>query len=108
MAVKKIEKEEWQSFFDAFSKKYLKDEQPEYAEICVLSKESGSQPETGWLPLEGITFNAKDNILYIRVEDLNRMIWNPAEIYIDEDEDGWIESMEVVESDGTKDIVQLR
>lgn len=108
MAVKKIEKEEWQTFFDTFSKKYLKDKQPEYAEIRVLSRESGAQPETGWLPLEGITFNPKDLTLYIRVEELNRMIWNPSEIYVDEDEEGWIESIEIVESDDTKDIIEIR
>lgn len=108
MAVKKIGKKEWQSFFDNFSKKYLSDEQPEYAEIRVLSKESGAQPETGWSPLEGITFNPKDNILYVKVESLNRMIWNPSEIYVDEDDKGWITSMEIEESDGTKDIIELR
>lgn len=108
MAVKKIEKEEWQSFFDNFSKKYLKDEQPEYAEIRVLSNESGAQAETGWVPLEGITYNPKDGMLYIKVEELNRMIWNPREIYVDEDEEGWIESFEIIESDDTRDIVQIR
>lgn len=108
MAVKKIEKTEWQPFFDSFSKKYLRDKQPEYAEIRVLSKETGAQPETRWMPLHGITFNPKDRLLNVRVEDLNRMIWNPVEIYVDEDESGWIVSMEILESDGTKDIIEIR
>ena len=108
MAVKELNKTEWQPFFDTFYKKFLKDDQPEYAEIRVLSNELGAQPETGWVVLQGISFDPKGDTLDIRVEDLNRMIWHPAKIYIDEYEDGWITSMEIVEADGTKDIIELR
>ncbi|SMO63479.1 DUF5335 family protein [Fodinibius sediminis] len=108
MAIKQINKEDWQPFFDSFSHKYLKDDQPEYAEIRILSAESGAQPQTEWLVLEGLTFNAKEDLLDIRVEGLNRMILNPSQVYVDEDTDGWITSMEIVESDGTKDIIELR
>lgn len=108
MAVKKLDRGEWQSFFDTFSKKFLKDDQPEYAEIQVLSESLGAQPETRWLILEGITYNPKDDLLDIRVEDLDRMILHPTEIYVDEDMGGWITSMEIVEKDGTKDIIEIR
>lgn len=108
MAVKEIEKKDWQSYFDSFYTKYLKDDQPEYAEIRVLSDESGAQPETSWLLLEGISFDPKDDVLDIRVEKLNRMIWHPRCIYVDEHENSWITSMEVIGVDGTKDIIELR
>lgn len=108
MAIKQIDREHWQTFFDSFSQKFLKDEQPEYAEIRVLSSDSGAQPQTQWLVLEGITYNKKEDLLDIRVEDLNRMILNPSEIYVDQDPDGWISSVEIVEGDGTKDIIEIR
>lgn len=108
MAVKEISKSDWQSFFDTFYKKFLKDEQPEYAEIRVLSNESGAQPQTGWLVLQSMSFDPKGDTLDIKVEDLNRMIWHPSKIYVDEYEDGWITSLEIVEADGTKDIIELR
>ncbi|MDX1639813.1 MAG: DUF5335 family protein [Balneolaceae bacterium] len=108
MAVRKINRSDWQSFFDTFSKKFLKDDQPEYAGIQILSEDIGAQPETGWLPLEGITYNPKDDLLDIRVEQLDRMILHPSEIYVDEDSQGWITSLEIVEKDGTKDIIEIR
>jgi hypothetical protein len=108
MAVRKIYQENWQNYFDTFAKLFLKDDQPEYADIKVLSGQSGAQTETSWQLLEGITYNDKDNVLNIKVENLNRMILNPQEIYVDEVEDGWINSMEIVEEDGTKTIIETR
>lgn len=108
MAVKELNRKKWQPFFDKFYKQYLKDTQPEYAEIRVLSNESGAQPETGWLVLNGISFDPKGDTLDIRVEELNRMIWHPSKIYVDEEENGWITSMEIIEQDGTKNIIEIR
>jgi hypothetical protein len=108
MAVRKIAKENWQSYFDTFAKLFLKDDQPEYADIKVLSDESGALSETSWQILEGITYNEKDKLLNVKVENLNRMILNPQQIYVDEVEDGWINSMEIIEEDGTKTIIETR
>lgn len=108
MAIKKISKREWQRYFDTFSKSFLKDEQPEYAEIQVLSRESGIQPESSWLPLEGITYDSKKETLNIKVENLDHMILHPVEIYVDEDDNGWIESMEITKQDGSKELIEIR
>ncbi|MFH5832728.1 DUF5335 family protein [Halalkalibaculum sp. DA3122] len=108
MAVKKIDKKEWMVYFDTFSKKFLKDKQPEYAEIRVMSNDIGVQQETRWSPLKGISYDPKDDILDINVERLNRMILHPKEIYVDQEEDGWVTSIEVIEADGTKDIIEIR
>lgn len=108
MAIKKIEKTRWGTYFDTFSKTFLKDDQPEYAEIRVLSEEMGVQPETQWMPLKGISYDQKGNILDIDLEELNRMIINPVDIYVDQDDTGWLTSIEVIESDGTKNIIEIR
>lgn len=108
MAVKKLDKTEWTIYFDTFSKNFLKDKQPEYAEIRVMSSEIGVQPETQWTLLKGISYDPKDDILDINVERLNRMILHPKEIYVDQEENGWLTSIEVVETDGTKDIIEIR
>lgn len=108
MAIRKIEKKDWQKYFDTFSKSYLKDNQPEYAAIQILSNLSGVQPESGWLPLEGITYDARSEMLNIKLEDLDHMVSNLSEIYVDEDADGWINSIELKNSDGSKEIIQIR
>ena len=106
MTTKEIRKEEWQLFFDDFYKDNLQDGQTEYIEIRVLSEE-GDQPEVSWSVLEGISYNPREDMLNIKVEDLDRMIWHPTQIFIEEDE-GLLVSLEIIESDDTKYIIELR
>ncbi|MBD3616292.1 MAG: DUF5335 family protein [Gracilimonas sp.] len=108
MPIKMIHREEWTNYFDSFSKKYLKDKQPEYAEIRILSKDMGDQPETSWLPLKGLSYDSRNDMLEIQFDDLNRVINHPKEIYVDEEKSGWILSFEVIENDGTKNIIETR
>lgn len=108
MAIKKIERDKWRSYFDGFSKKYLMDKEPEYIEIRVLNNEIGDQTETHWMPLKGLSYDDRGDLLEIQVDGLNRMINHPQEIFIDEEKSGWILSMEVIEKDGTKNIIETR
>jgi uncharacterized protein YuzE len=108
MPINEIAKDQWQNRFDGFSKQFLTDEQPEYAEIHILSERSGALEETKWLPLEGISYDPRKDILSIKLEDIEHMIEKPAQIYIDEDAGGWINSMEIIDEEGTKNIIELR
>lgn len=108
MPIREIEKEEWQSYFDGFSKRFLKDEQPEYVEIRVLTDTVGMQPVTEWKLLKGITYDAKGDLLEIELDNLKRLIRHPEKIYVDEADNGWVLSFEIIQTDGTKDIIETR
>lgn len=108
MAAKKISKKEWRKYFDTFSMKYLKDDQPEYVEIQVMSEAIGVQPETQWMPLLGITYDPKSDILEIQVDNLEHFISHPNEIYVEEMEDGWITGMQITQKGGEKNIIEIR
>ncbi|NGP89888.1 DUF5335 family protein [Fodinibius halophilus] len=108
MAIKKIEKNKWKAYFDSFSKKYLKDEEPEYAEVRVFDDSMGAQQATKWVLLNGITYDEKGDLLDIRLEDSNRIIHHPKEIYVSESREGWILNLEVIQKDGTKNIIETR
>lgn len=108
MKSKKITKKEWQKYFDQFSLKYLKDKQPEYVEIQVLSEQMGIQPETQWTVLKGITYDPNDDMLQIQVENLEHMISQPSEIYVNEEEDGWLTGMMVIQRGGERNIIEIR
>lgn len=108
MSIREIEKKDWQNYFNSFSKKFLKDEQPEYAEIRILADSIGMQPETQWMILKGITYDLKADLLDIELDNLNRLIHHPEKIYVDEADDGWLLSFEVVQPDGTKNIIETR
>ena len=108
MATKKIHKEDWQKYFDRFSSRYLKDDQPEYVEIQVMSKAMGVQPETGWTILKGITYDPKSDALGILVDKMQHTIAHPEEIYVEEEEDGWLTGVQVIKKDGETNILDIR
>jgi len=108
MAIKKLDKGEWQRFFDRLSKDLMTSREVEYAEVRVFSPEIGAQKATSWLPLEGITYDTKDDLIDLAVPNLDHMIYHPTEIFIDEASDGVLCSMEILRRDGTKEVVELR
>jgi hypothetical protein len=101
--VRKLEKTEWRRFFDWVSKGLV----GKRAEIEIASLALGDQIEAEWLPLLGITFDPKNDILEIALDGLDHLISRPREIYID-DSAGVLSSLEVIDSDGISQIVQLR
>ncbi len=102
MATRKLDKKEWKTFFDRVSKT-LKGKQ---AEIEVASLRLGDQVQAEWLPLHGIAYDPKDDLMEVTLEGLDHMIAKPHEIYVD----GTVglESVEIIDADGTKQIVKLR
>lgn len=76
------------------------------AEIEVASLSLGDQVEAEWLPLHGITYDPNDDLVEVALERLDHMIRKPREIYQD-----WIRGLttiEIVDADGTKQVVKLR
>ncbi|MEZ4701828.1 MAG: DUF5335 family protein [Rhodothermales bacterium] len=108
MSVKKLEKRVWKSYFNSLSKPYMHKERTDYAEIRVFSNDIGAQPETQWLPLEGITYDDRDDLLEVMVEHLDHLVFHPEEIYVDETTDGHVMTLEIVRKDGVKEIIELR
>lgn len=108
MATKKIEKQDWSKYFDNFSIKYLKDKQPEYVEIQILSESLGLQPETKWMILKGITYDRKSDLLEIQTDEMEHLIAHPDEIYVEEVDDGWLNGLEVTQKSGERNIIDIR
>jgi hypothetical protein len=103
MAIAKIEKRDWSAYFDAVSKALV----GKRAEIEVDALSIGSQVEAEWLPLLGIAYDGKSDLVEIIVEGLDRLVYKPREIYIDRD-GASLSSLEVVDADDFRVIVKLR
>jgi hypothetical protein len=103
MTTRKLEKKQWNTFFDHVSK-MLEGKQ---AEIEVASLALGDQVEAEWLPLHGITYDPRDDLVEVALEGLDHMIAKPRDIYV-QDGTGGLASLEVIDSDGTKQIVKFR
>jgi hypothetical protein len=103
MTVQKLEKPKWRPFLDAVSKLL----EAKVAEIEVASLKLGDQVQAEWLPLIGITYDPRDDIVEVALEGIDHMIPNPREIYLDNGS-GKLSSIEIVDADGVKQIVKLK
>jgi hypothetical protein len=103
MAISKLEKTAWRPYFDNISKTL----DGKRAEIEVASLRIGDQIEAEWLPLLGIAYDPKDDLIEVVLEGLDHMIPKPQEVYVDQ-EAVLLTSMEVIDADGVRQIVKLR
>ncbi len=103
MSTRKLEKSEWGPYFDSLSK-VLGGAQ---AEIEIASLELGDQIEANWLPLIGLVYDPKDDLVEVALEGLDHMIRHPQEIYVD-DGAGALASVEIVDGDDNRQIVSFR
>jgi hypothetical protein len=103
MATEKLDKTSWHAYFDTVSKALT----GKRAEIEVQSLALGSQIEANWLPLLGVTYEPRTDMLEIVLEGLDHMIQKPAEIYVDHTVTS-LSSMEIIDSDGVRQVVRLR
>lgn len=99
---KKLEKSIWRSYFDTVSKALV----GKRVEIEVASLKLGDQIEAEWLPLIGITYDPKDDLIEVALEGVDHLIYKPREIWI-EGEGLDLSAIEVVDDDGVRQIVTL-
>jgi hypothetical protein len=100
---KKLEKSIWPPYFDAMSK-ILSGKR---AEIEVAALNLGDQVEAEWLPLIGITYDPKDDLIEVALEGVDHLIRKPREVWVEEDGLN-LSGVEVVDGDGVRHILVLR
>ncbi len=103
MATRQLGKPEWQAFFDQMSKAVT----GKRVEIEIASLAFGSQIEAEWLPLLGITYEPKSDILEIALDGVDHLVHAPQEVYAEDGLSG-LESLEIVDGDGARQIIKLR
>ena len=102
MAGRRLAKSEWQSYCDRISKGLT----GKRAQIEVTGLGIGDQIQAESLPLFGVTYDPKDDLLEIALEGLDHLIQKPAAISVDDGPEGLI-AMEIVDSDGDRQILKL-
>jgi Family of unknown function (DUF5335) len=100
---RKLEKSVWQAYFDVMSKALV----GKRAEIEVASLKLGDQIEAEWLPLLGITYDPKDDLIEVALDGHDHLINKPREVYV-EDEQLGLASLEVIDAEDVRQIVILR
>lgn len=93
---KQIQPREWERYFDDLVKRHLRgDSQNASASIEVLSPSLGEQPEVTTARLLGLTYDPKSSALEMMLENLDHLVFSPAEVWVLEEDDGFISALEV-------------
>ncbi len=103
MTSRKVDKAQWRPFLERATK-VLEGKQ---VEIEVASLALGDQVQAEWMPLLGLAYDAKDDIIEIALEGLDHMIRKPRELYV-EDGTAGIVSLEIVDAEDVAQIVKFR
>src|SRR5580704_1193420 len=103
MTTKRLDKGEWRPFLDHMSKVL----EGKRAEIEVASLSMGDQIEAEWLPILGIAYDPKDDLIEVALDGLDHLIPHPREIYV-ENGGPTLKSLEIIDAEGARQIVQLR
>jgi Family of unknown function (DUF5335) len=98
-----VPQSEWRTFFDRMSKALL----GKWAEIEVASLSLGDQIVAEWIPLVGITYDSRDDLLDVAFDRSNHLIRHPKEISVEETAAG-LTSVAVVDAEGTRQVVRLK
>ncbi len=103
MSLRKLEKNEWETYFDNVSR-HLK---AATAEIEVAGLNLGDQVEAEWVPLVGIAYDPKDDLVEVATETVDHLVRHPSAIYVD-DGTGGLHSVEITDDEGNQHIVRLK
>jgi hypothetical protein len=103
MESRKIERSRWAPALDAVSKEAL----AKRAEIEVAGLGLGDQIEAEWLPLLGVVYDRKDDLIEVALEGVDHLIHRPQEVHI-LGEAVEVSSIVVIDGDQNRHIINLR
>src|SRR5262245_4656392 len=96
-----VPQSEWRPFFGRVSKGLL----GKRAEVEVASLDLGDQIMAEWVPMLGITYDSRDDLLDVALDRANHLIRHPREILVEEAPTG-LASVAVIDEDGTRRVVR--
>ena len=99
-----IDRAQWAPFLDGITNSLI----GKRAEIEVVSLNLGDQIEAEWSPLIGITYDPKDDLIEIALDEVDHMIRSPRELFIDYAVGDVVAAIEIVDADGNRQIVKFR
>ena len=106
MVMHNLPKRAWKSDFEAMSDVLI----GKWAEVEVASLDLGDQIVAEWIPLLGITYDDKDDLVDVSLggeNQLNHLIRRPTQIEIVDETDG-LRSIAITTGDGTVQVLKLK
>jgi hypothetical protein len=97
-----VDKSEWRLLFDRLGSWV----EGRHAEIEVASLRLGNQVVTRSLPMLGIVYDSREDVLEVTLLGLDHLVRCPREIYVDGPPIEW-ESLAIMDADGVLQILRL-
>ena len=95
-------------YFDAFTQRFLKDGSPEAVDVELLAPDLGDQFAAAGARLVGITYDPHDNALEFELESGDHRAFQPHEVWVIEEPDGFLSAIEVVRANGWREVVRVQ
>ena len=95
-------------YFDVFTKRFLRDGSPEAADVEVVAPDWGDQYVGEGVRLIGITYDTKKDNLEFALESGDHRVHEPRDVWVVEEPDGFPGSIEIVRSDGRREVVTVK
>lgn len=102
-SLRSIPQSEWQSFFDRISQSLL----GKWAEIEVAAMDLGDNILAEWIPMLGVTYESRNDVLDVALDRTNHLIRHPKEVVVEEDETG-VKSIAILDQEGARQIISLK
>lgn len=98
-----VPRSEWKTFFDHFADALL----GKWVEIEVASLDLGDQIIAERIPLFGITYDTRNDLLDVGLDRMNHLIRHPREILVEQGQAG-LTSVAVIDGDGARQVIRLK
>lgn len=105
---RRIPREQLGAYFDTFSKKFLRDDSRDTADVEVIAPDWGAQYVAEGVHLRGVSYDPHDNALEFALESGDHRVYQPAEVWTIEEPDGFVSTIDIVQQDGVRHVVTVR
>ena len=103
MPLSQLEKSQWKGYFDRFSRALG----PKRIEIEVTGLSLGHQIQAKWIPLLGVSYEPRNDVVAVIAEGVEHFIRKPTQIHLEHD-GGWVHRIEVIDADGNRHTLSLK
>jgi hypothetical protein len=103
MPLTQLARSQWQAYFDRVSKAIGATR----VQIEVVGLGLGDQMEADFIPLFGLSYDPKNDLLAVIAEGVDHLIRHPKQIHVDHELD-WLHSIEAVDAENNRHIILLK
>ena len=107
-ATTRIPLERLASYLERFTRRFLAGPRPRAVDVEHLESELGDQYPVAGARLVGITYDARTRSLEIALDSGDHRVPEPREVWTIEEADGFLSTIAVVCSNGSREIVSVK